>query len=424
MSMKTMSNTHSQAGAVSLFVVIFATLLITVVTVSFLRLMINNQNQASNSDLSQSAYDSAQAGVEDAKRALLRYKTICEASNFGSDCDELAAQLETDECNTALRIGGVVSTPTDGDTTAEVFVEQSQGVDDSDRILDQAYTCVTIVLKTDDYLGSLAPNESKLVPLVGEDQNKDDPNNVIFDKVKVEWYSTEDLGSISSDGDVDLGGATRPLLSQEEWLANRPSVLRTQFMQFGSTFLLTDFDATDNGESNGNTVFLYPSSSPAAFDAEDPADDIVLTDRDSRKTVTGENPFPADASDTPIPVQCKANIAGGGYACASVLTLPNPIGGDANARTAFLRLTPFYNATHFRVTLYNGIELVKFDSVQPEVDSTGRANDLFRRLSSRVDLIDTNFPYPDSAVDVSGNLCKNFTVTDKAEDFSDGGCTP
>jgi Tfp pilus assembly protein PilX len=423
MGMKAISNTRSQAGAVSLFVVIFATLLITVVTVSFLRLMINNQNQATNSDLSQSAYDSAQAGVEDAKRALLRYKTICEASNNGQDCDDLAALLETTECNTALRLGGIVSTPVDGNTEAEVFVEQSQGVDDNDRILDQAYTCVTITLKTNDYLGSLAPNESKLVPLVGEDSDKANPNNVIFDEVKVEWYSTEDLGS-TSDGQVDLGGAVQPLLSQDEWAANRPSVLRTQFMQFGSAFLLSEFDATDNGESNGNTVFLYPSSSPAAFDAEDPADDIVLTDRDSRKTVTGQDPQAADAGDTPLPVKCKANIAGGGYACSSVLKLPNPIGGDANNRTAFLRVTPFYNATHFRVTLYNGNELVKFDSVQPEVDSTGRANDLFRRVSSRVDLIDTNFPYPDSAVDVSGNLCKDFTVTDKVADFSDGGCNP
>ena len=53
-------------GVASLYVVVFATILFGVITLSFTRIILSEVEQSSDDDLSQSAYDAALAGVEDA----------------------------------------------------------------------------------------------------------------------------------------------------------------------------------------------------------------------------------------------------------------------------------------------------------------------------------------------------------------------
>lgn len=404
---------NRESGAVSLFVVIFAMLIITVLTVSFLRLMMADQRQASDNDLSQSAYDSAQAGVEDAKRALLRYQQIC--STTPSACADLSTALSTDTCNQALTVGGIATPVNDGTSrVGEVKVQQSESVD---RALDQAYTCVTMKLETEDYIGTLSPGESQLVPLVGRGS---------FSTVTVRWFSKDDLTNDAGNVRLVPTPANNRLISQENWDSDTPSVLRTQLIQFGSQFNMTSFDtvASNGGQtqSNTNTVFLYPSSTAGVTTR-------AFTALDNRKIDANDDPDPDDRQYTPYPVQCKPTVqSSDDYSCSMTLTLPEPIGGGD--RTAFLRLTPYYNTTSFQVILSNGnpnsnANIVRFKDVQPIIDSTGRANDIFRRVESRVDLYNTNFPYPDATIDVTGNFCKNFAVTDDGRTYTDTNtCTP
>lgn len=383
---------RKESGAVSLFVVIFAMLLITIVTVSFVRLMIRDQEQATINDLSQSAYDSALAGVEDAKRALLWYRTLC--AN-GGDCNGAAALINSTECNEGLR--EVITVP---NNNGEVLVQQQQSGNDAQ--LNQAYTCVKMQLETDDYLGSLDANTSKLIPL---------ETTGSFTSVTVQWFSREDLGANATAINLipkSLADASAPLYQQTNWPLDRPSLLRVQLMQFAGSFTLDDFDDEAGSRSNANTVFLYPAAVGLGESEDNLLDTVNLAD-DDRKTATS----------APQPVRCVSTLIGGGYACSVRLVLPNPIGGNANNRTAYLRLTTLYNGAHIRVTPSGA----QFDGVQPSIDSTGRANDVFRRVETRVDLIDTNFPFPEAAVDLTGNLCKDFLVTDRASDF-DAACTP
>lgn len=155
-----------QQGLVSLFVVIFAALLMTVVTVGFIQLMIKDQQQATSSDLSQSAYDSAQAGVEDAKRLLL-LDQACRNGTAGPsvNCLAVASALtpqagESETSCDTLSQAGIVNGSSD-----ETIIQQSAG--DSASDLDQAYTCVKVVVNTDDYKGQVDVNQSDIVSIAG-----------------------------------------------------------------------------------------------------------------------------------------------------------------------------------------------------------------------------------------------------------------
>jgi len=385
-----MLNRRRESGAVSLFLVVFAMLLITIVTLGFLRIMLADQQQASLNDLSQSAYDSSLAGVEDAKRALIYYRTVCNQGDQ-SACNTQKAIINSTQCNEGLR-NVVATTP-----NKEVQVQQSQSSGDSD--LNQAYTCVKMKLDTVDYLGTTQANTSKLIPL-----KTDSP----FSTVTVEWYMSEDLGTEGTAVNLISNAAPKPLYLQKNWPSNRPSLMRTELMQFGSTFTLDSFNAANSSvtNSNSNTLFLYPTGTTATGKIVDTAS----FSSDVRQTSFG----------APQPVKCTSNLNAGGYACTVTITVPQAVNQTGSDRTAYLRLTPLYNAAHFRVTLSDG---ALFNGVQPSIDSTGRANDQYRRVESRVDLIDTNFPFPEASVDVTGNLCKDFIVTDKASDFKDN-CTP
>ncbi len=392
---------RSEKGAVSLFIVIFTALLITVISVSFIRLMVQDQTQATTADLSASAYDSAQAGVEDAKRLLVSYQTDCVATQSPqAKCAAIEQLLRVSlPCDT-IQQSGIAGNKADN----EVVIKQTE----SDQMLQQAYTCVKVMIDTDDYIGSVDSGQSRLIPLKGTGD---------FNQVVLQWFSQTDLQDASSGpGQKTIDLPSDPTLltlpKLKDWSKNRPSLMRAQLIQFGPSFKLSNFDKTPDGFSNAHTLFLDPYA--VGSDAVDFAQDTRLS----------------QSSGVLQPVLCDRNFSTStvdeNYACSVTLSLPSPVGATDGSRTAFLRLDPIYNSlTHFSVKLQNGSNIVKFRNVQPIVDSTGRANDLFRRVQSRVELQSNDtFSYPDSAINLTGSLCKTFLVTDKAADYTQGLCDP
>lgn len=378
---------NRQKASVSLFIVIFATLLISVVIISFTRIMLQQQDQATDTDLSNSAYDSALAGVEDAKRALLKYQSLC-ASGDAIACNKSLDLFNNGKCNDAISI---LSDITEKDNEVGV-VNGTDSVNDSK--LNQAYTCVKILLNTPDYLGELLNNKSNIIPLVGEKP---------FSSVRIEWFSADDVRSNAYNAVI---ASQSPWYLPQSFATYQPPVMRSQLIEFKpNSTNLGALDGNVNGSSGSNTLFLYPNSSGLSS---------LSYTSDSRMV----------GAKYAQSVGCVRNITTVRYSCTAMISVGSSI--DSSVTNAFMRLTALYAKTQYRITLLDGSgQPVSFNTVQPEIDSTGRADNMFRRVKSRVELTDINFPYPEAAVDVTGSFCKKFFVTNDPNDYyNPNDCTP
>lgn len=381
--MKRVEN-QNQRGAVSIFVVVFSAMFVTIITVSFVSLIIRGQQQAANADLSNSAYDAALAGVEDGKRLLLKYRQCLRDDSAYPNCAQIKDLLVSNNCNMVK-----VNATNFIDTSDEEMLIQSSDLagDASAQALDQAYTCAKVAYTADKKEVEVPDGDSVLLPI--------ESAGAAYDRVSVSWY-TRNAGD-ATPLDIPTGSGA-PLPRYTDWHSrNRPPIVRAQWIQHGEQFSSADFDndVVDGADirANTKTVFLYPK-----IDSGLPTYD--LNTQDIRDESIG-------TAKSPTEVNCSASAYNdGGYACSVDLILPKPIGAGEK-RTGFLQLAAFYKSTRVRVQLKNGATAVPI--VAPSVDSTGRANDLFRRV--RVGVSFTG-EYPKANFDVRGDLCKDFAVSD------------
>ena len=364
-------------GATALLIVLFATLLFSVITIGFLGLMISDQRRAVDSEWSEAAYDSALAGVEDGKRVL----AMCQSDPTSPACAAISAQ----ECDTIARAQLV------SETNGEVLLQSVGGSGLAGESVNQAYTCVIVQRDTPSYLGHLENDESVLIPL--------DSGGEAYTQVVLSWFTLADSQTGVTFGP---GGTSLPTVvaNGSNWEATRPPIMRTQFMQYDSTNIeLDNFDK----DTYAHTAFLYPAAAGLntmtlfASDKRDPGD-----------VTTGS------AKNAPFATRCVNTNLEFGYACTMVVNLPDiagPAVSPAN-RAALLRITALYGATSYRIQMRNSSgETVNFVNTQPSIDSTGRAGDVFRRVDARIDMTGSaSDVYPRATVDVTDDLCKNFSL--------------
>ncbi len=378
-------NTYSSTkkGVASLYVVIFATILFGVITLSFIRIILSESKQSSNDDLSQSAYDSALAGVEDAKIAVNRYyQCMNNGGNlnscgfdtlFGGDCDDFKLKEYLGY-----------------DYEGEVLIQESNSNNS-----DQAYTCTILSNIVSDYRSTLTSDtRTRVVPLGIGATSLSQVKTIEF-----RWYS-------------EINGTEFKNLNHNGTLAEAnqsttPPTISLTLLKTPANFSIDDFN--NSTSLNYSTMVLLPS------DASDGSAVTALSQNDislagnSDKTSSG-----VPIANTPYRVQCTHSE----FACTLTLgTSTSPLSFDAGGNAILIVSLPYGDTvTDFAVTLRNaGGDIIPFENVQVSVDSTGRANQLLRRVESRLDPADTFFPYPQYEVELTGtddeSLLKYYWIT-------------
>lgn len=392
-----LNKASTKKGVASLYIVIFATMLFGVITLSCMRIMLSEFGQSSDDDLSRSAYDAAMAGVEDAKTAVNRYYDCLGGNGSSNNCDEAARNmLFRENCNVSIGVaeylyGGAYNA---GAESPEVMVQEgNHGTNSNDNNSDQAYTCVVVSDIVPDYRGTLTSDtKTKVVPLGVRTPER--PTNLSQVKsIRLSWYSQLNEGATNSSQfklspSKSFGNANEATL---------PPTISATLIRAKRT--PDEFHTANNG-ADYSTVVLLPSQ-------ENSDNKISFSFLNNAGNVKNGEKHEA------FPVNCNSTSE---FACSVEFDVNSM--NLTNNDSVFLVLSLPYGETitDFAVALYDGDgNTIDFKGVQISVDSTGRTNQLFRRVETRLDPSDMYFPFPQYELELSGSgddvFWKNFWIT-------------
>ncbi len=353
----------TKRGAASFYIVAISTLVLVIVAASFAAIIISEIARTSNNDLAQSAYDSAMAGVEDAK---LAYYKCANEGNCGN--------IVEGDCYAVARALGRIRE----EEEIEVPIQESNI---SENNMQQAYTCLKMKTDLDDHIVTTQIGE--VVPIKVELKN---PNEVpSIDTIGVSWGAKND---IQDEGGTEIETDHMPILA-------------LGVIQTADSFELSDFDMTKDGKTDRGMLFLKPSDEVEATYSF--SEDYLLKSNDKTvvKTVDTnliQNKF--------LDVKCGGEVAENhnGMPCYAEIGLPEAVGGGRNKDTFIVAVALIGQGTNEGSDSYNvrlqfcgdgGCTIKDVATgeasdnsmtlaTQIEVDSTGRANDIYRRVSTRL----------------------------------------
>lgn len=487
----------TKKGAASFYIVAFSTLILVIIAASFATAIINDIMRTSNDDLSQSAYDAALAGVEDAKVAFLNYQrckeqgkqAYTEISAGPVTCEDIMYWMAHPDCLMVGHILGrikkeVTDVRSDGSEVLVSDTVKTSGVEKTNN-LQQAYTCVKINVELDDIRDTLTSTSNTKVVRAGFDS---DGEAGTVRKVKLKWYPKTDQTGTFNYSHIMNPAPLKVGNKQYDWRVGffpvteaksaTPPAIQIELLQTAKTFSIEDFTKVvrKGGEGPRNktdrgTIVMVPTNDAKkahvcdydVYDGSAPYADANYQwwgaynnptgrDCDSKTKHSGENFIPSRWF-------VDSNAAGGGYggqnpaylvycpensssefACEVTLDLPGPYDVNRNNSDTvyrnkdtfmFVVTLPYGQPdTEFAMEFYcdesiatcgssetsdvsgdTNPGIVSSKDVQFTIDSTGRANDLFRRVETRMNTSSSTFAYPIYGLQLLGE--KNSMLLEK-----------
>lgn len=345
-----------QQGFAALIVAITLVVILSLLTVGFAQLMRNEQNQNTNRQLSDQAYYAAETGINDATMALQSYKgakTYCGAVNNTQD-------------------------PTNAANTTVKQYLSNQSIGPSSNPNSPQWTCLLIYpAPTSLQYGDV----DTTVPTTFITSAQDSSGTAQpITKLVLSW--SDSTHNASPTFMPSSGISNNTAFPPNGTWSSSVGVLRTAITPLPAAAL------TSNAlDQNTFTTYLYPNKNTVT----------PLTPKSVPYTATNNA-----AQGQIVDGNCDSTV---NPRCSIVITFG---AGLPAGEPILFNLRSIYNPSSLTITAFNGSTQLNLIGAQAVIDSTGRAQNVLKRIQVHVP-VKTSYDYPGFTLDSVQSICKQLT---------------
>lgn len=350
----------SEDGLVSIIVTMIFLIVLSLIVLGFAQIARREQRQALDRQLASQAFYAAESGINIARKAI---NTISDDYSSESDIPKDKTTCPPDTSGTSSL--QPANYQLDGDNTKITCIL----IDQAPRQLDWS---------------SIDPTKSTVTSIKAFDASKTPQK---FNSVTIDWQNKNNVvGSLS-------GGKEFPIFSL--W-NNVAPVLRVELIPIPASGSVIK---RDDLISKTITAFLRPSSSG-----------VVSIDKNDASGTSKRGEL--------VKVNCSDSVSN---KKKCVLTINN-----LDSHEYILRMKTEYGSAAVSLTAQYSVsgtlEPARIGGAQAEIDATGKASDVLKRIRVKAPYNTKEFLYPEGVIDSGDSVCKRLEITPTPSSDSKNEC--